>query len=191
LACGPEASNQRTIEILAESHTSSQRPYIARIQEINSHNTVTFDTKSSANFAIEHAPLNPPPRNDSSWILTREPDPKGGSRLRIQFRIPGLPGLVFPPQEKKTDPAGRHIYGHLPSLVFGFGKDRILTLNSLVDLPIIEKPEGTADHPILSGNISFRLADLEKAGIRDEPQNVWAVSLDHRAYLQVKPLHLK
>lgn len=191
LACGPEASNQRTIELVSANMTESQRADQKSIREINTHGTVEYDPTSSGEFGIHHSAFKTNSQNHSEWTLNHEPGPHGGAHLRIIFRMKALPGFVFPPESKTKNAAGRHLYGHLPMLVFGFGKDRTLTLLSHVDLPIVEKPEGTADDPILSGNISFRLPDLDKAGVRDEPQDVWAVALDHRAYLQINPLHPK
>jgi hypothetical protein len=189
LACGPEASNERTIELYSDTFKISTQPYLDKIQSIRKGGIQKNEPPAS--FDFHHTQVKSTESKEMEWVLGQEKGPHGEGRLRIRFRIAGLPGFLIPAQEMKSDPDGRPIYGHIPMLVFGFGKNRLLTLKSLVDLPIVEKPEGPSDHRILSGDISFHLPSLEKPGIRDEPLDVWAVALDHRAYLQFKAAHPK
>lgn len=187
LVCGPDASNKRTVELYSEQLKPGSQSYSDKLREIRNNATPKYDPAVAAKFDFQPSKIS----GNDDWVFTQEKGPHGETRLRIQYHVIGVPGLIFPPQEKKSDPAGRRLFGHLPMQVFGFGKNRTLSILSKVDLPLLEKPEGSSDYPILSGNISFVLADLKRDGIRDKPLDLWAVALEHRAYLQVKPEHPK
>lgn len=183
--CGPEASNVRIIDLRPSGLALNSREFREGIRELNErgHAEISADRLRMSDF--RHLPLKKAEAPESHWTLTPEPDPNGFSRLHLCFRIQGLTGFVYEEGKQPYGDDGRKIYGHIPALIFGFNPSRNLWFKSALDVPIVEMPSGPRSHPILSGNVTFRIPASDRKDFFAAPLDVWVTAMDQGAHAVV------
>ncbi len=186
IVCGPEASNQRGFQIYPSKEAENRKETIRALMELRA--IPSLDE-----------PKNQPPRIDlinsidmdfkadeTVWKLTQEKDEKGKARLRLKFKIKGLPRFNFPKDKPIIDASGKRVFASLPIHLVGFDEDRTLIISERVNIPIINNPSGDNERPWFSGNVAIALKPLLNPNQKPKLLSFWAICMNHRDFQEIK-----
>jgi hypothetical protein len=132
---------------------------------------------------LRHEPLPQLPQGAMPWSLAADSG-TGGHRVRLGFRIAGLPRFVHPKEQHVVDDEGKRVFATLPVFLAAFDGNHVAVFTRQLGLPIAAGPGGDAENPTLTGHVSFDLETLMQAK-PGAPITLWAIAMDRKARLEL------
>ncbi len=109
----------------------------------------------------------------------------GGLQLKVTYKIKGLEKYLIPPTKLTKDKLGRIFYAWVPLTLIGFTREYDFAYENTLLVPVVEKPKGSPESPLLEGTASILLFK-DPEFLSSSVANVWATTLNIRSVVEIK-----
>jgi len=184
LLCGPEISNQQTIEIIPGKDPASVAKYQNEVSLLRRAGPSLSINEAFTELEIQQHTIHRPDNNKSAFTISQKPEGKSDARITIDFNITGLPRFSFGKTQVFTSDK-KPVFAGLPVAFVGFDEERALIIDSRYTLPVTTPLAGNEESPVLQDNVSFLLSKLLSPNFAGKKVSLWCIAMEYCALVEV------